>query len=90
MGSDLLTPQEEQRFAEMRRAAKSPRDIDRVEAEERTLLNQRVSERIAAALNQPVDNGMPMAPSSAERPTDRSTMPGAPYDPGASEGSMGR
>jgi hypothetical protein len=94
MGGNLLTPEEEQRFAAMRNQAKSKQDLDRIEAEERTLLNQRVADRIAAALDQS-GGGTRSTPSTAQgpgadRPTDR--MPGreAPYDPGATEGSMGR
>lgn len=91
MGADLLTQEEEQRFAELRRRAKSREDLDRIEAEERTLLNQRVAERIAAALNQPAESGAQRVPNTAERPaTDRMPAQQSPYDPGASEGSMGR
>lgn len=91
MGADLLTPQEEQRFAELRRRAKGREDLDRIEAEERALLNQRVAERIAAALNQPADTGAPRVPNTAERPaTDRMPAQRSPNDPGAREGSMGR
>lgn len=91
MGADLLTPEEEQRFAELRRRAKGREDLDRIEAEERALLNQRVAERIAAALNQPADTGAPRVPNTAERPaTDRMPARQSPNDPGAREGSMGR
>lgn len=91
MGTDLLTPEEEQRFAELRRQARGRADLDRIDAEERTLLNQRVAERVAAALNQPVDTGAQRAPSAAERPAvDRAPAQQYPNDPGATEGSMGR
>lgn len=89
MGGDLLTPEEVQRFAEMRRKAKGREDLNRIEAEEQSLLNRRVSERVAAALNQPV--GAQPAPSTAERPAfDRGPAQQSPYDPGTSGGSMGR
>jgi TolA-binding protein len=95
MGGNLLTAQEEQRFTEMRRQATGKQDLDRIEAEERALLNQRVAERIAAALEQPAGAGTPSTPSTAQspnadRPFDRMPAQQAPYDPGATEGSMGR
>lgn len=65
MGGDLLTNAERQRFAERRKAAgKNRSELDRIEAEERALLNQRVAERIAGALN-PANVG---GSSTTERP----------------------
>ena len=64
---DLLTPEEQSRFDSMRKQAKSRAEINRIEAQESALLNQRVSERTAAALNQPGSPGM-QSPSTAERP----------------------
>jgi hypothetical protein len=90
MGDNLLTPEEERRFSELRRQAKGRQDIDRIEAEERALLNQRVAERIAAALNQPAGPGPERNPSSAERPASGADRLQSPEDPGATQGSMGR
>jgi hypothetical protein len=54
MGGNLLTPEEENRFAALRQQAKTRADLDRVEAEQSALLNQRVAERINAALARPI------------------------------------
>lgn len=52
MGGDLITADEQRAFDERRKAARNnSAELDRVEADERALLNQRVAERIAAALN---------------------------------------
>ena len=55
MGASLLTVEEENRFAALRQQAKTRAEMDRVEAEFSALLNQRVAERINAALNQPIN-----------------------------------
>jgi hypothetical protein len=93
--SNILSDEELQRFQQMRQQAKTRAERNRIEAEESALLNERVAQRIAA-LQQ---SQQPTTPSTAERPPpapDR--MPPQqvpqqapyPYDPGASEGSMGR
>jgi hypothetical protein len=64
--TDLLTAQERQMFDQRRKAAKNNRkELDRIEAEESALLNQRVNERIARALAP----GAAGTPSTTERPT---------------------
>jgi hypothetical protein len=89
MGSDLLTQEEQSRFATMRQQAKTTADKNRVAEQETALLNQRVSERINSALNQPI--GTP-TPNTAERP-DSHPMPGSSTMPdsgmGSGSGSMG-
>lgn len=57
MGSSLLTPEEEARFAALRQQAKTRAEMDRVEAELSALLNLRVSERVNKALSEPVSAG---------------------------------
>ena len=83
MGSNLLTPEEQSRFDSMRKQAKTQADKNRVEAEESALLNQRVNERVTAALSQPVSPSMQTTPSTAERPS--SEVPGY----GMGSGGMG-
>lgn len=52
MGGELLTEDERRGFEERRKAAGNNRqELDRIEAEESALLNQRVNERIGSALN---------------------------------------
>lgn len=66
MGTNLLTPDEQRRFDTIRKA-KTRAERNRIEAQETALLNQRVSERVTAALSQTV---APMPPSTAETPRD--------------------
>lgn len=51
MGAPLLSPEEQKRFDEARKQAKSRADLDRIEAEEGALLNQRVADRISSAMD---------------------------------------
>jgi hypothetical protein len=63
--TDLLTAQERQAFDQRRKAAgKNRQELDRIEAEESALLNQRVNERVARALAP----GGTRSPSTTERP----------------------
>lgn len=54
MGANLLTPEEENRFAALRQQATTRAEMDRIEAELSVLLNQRVAERVNGALNRPI------------------------------------
>ena len=70
MGGNLLTPAEDNRFAALREQAKTRAEMDRVEAEQSALLNLRVTERINAALNQPVILDQPPAPQAVPARSD--------------------
>lgn len=63
MGASLLTPDEENRFATLLQQATTRADMDRIEAEQSALLNQRVAERVNAALNRPINLDSQPAPA---------------------------
>lgn len=69
MGGDLITEDERRAFDERRKAAGNNRqELDRIEAEESTLLNQRVADKINAALSPANVTGPGQSPGMSERP----------------------